>query len=512
MKFATTLAITVVVLALPFSGMAQTTLGAVLTGSQEAPGPGDPDGFGHSTVVFSEDRTQVTITTHVGGLSSVTDGHIHTGAVGVPGGVLIGFVSGAQPFVNGASVTLPVDPLVASQIISNPTGYYVNLHNAAFPAGAIRGQLTSDDNLTFGNSMDGDNEEPGPGDDDGRGAFLITIDDSRTQLSFDVVVANIGTSFTGAHIHTGGTGVQGPVLVGLMTPAIPFVGERLSGTMTIPAEIGAAIAANPAGHYVNVHTTEFTAGAVRGQLGPVHEVSLAAVGRVVGALGELFVTDTRVFNPSFDETITVLFEFFRSGAGAQTATTSKMFEIAPRGTMILDDVVGAGLLETDGLGAARLTSSHPIVAGSRIFDDGRSTNEGTIGQFFPGLSHEDELRRGVIPGIAVTGSLAEKGQFRTNVGFFNPHAHEVTVHIDLIDPSGGQIAPHDTITLAPMMHTQRALNQWFDLSGDVENATMTFNASAGIFGYASVIDGTTSDPIAIIAQEDPGEPGLSSGL
>ena len=507
------LALVLTLLAFAATGVTASTLGAVLTGSQEVPDPGDPDAFGHSTVVFNEARTEVTITTVVGGIESVTAAHIHTGVAGVPGPVLIGFASGSMPFVNGASVTLPVDPEVANAILANPSGYYVNLHNGTFPNGAVRGQLSSQDTTMFGGSMSGDREAPGPGDEDGRGAFLITLDDSRTQLTFDVVVEGIGTSFTGAHIHTGTEGVPGGVLVTLMSSTHQFMDGRLSGTITIPAEVGMAIAASPESHYVNVHTSQFTGGAVRGQLGTVEEVSLAAIGRANGALGELFVTDTRIFNPSFTDEITVMFEFYRSGMPSLLATDSTSFTIPPRGTMILNDVVGEGLLGTTGFGAARLTSNYWFVASSRIFDDRRAAGNGTIGQFFPGLPHAAEIRRGVIPGLAVTGPNAEIGSFRTNIGFFNPHAHTVTVHIDLNAPDGSDVAEHVTMTLGPMEHRQRPLGEWLALpAGDLVAATLTFSASSPIFAYASVLDNETSDPVTIVAVEDQGVPVMPLGL
>src|SRR5688500_12944826 len=256
MKYAMRVAFVVILvsIALPFSALAQ-SLGAVLTGAEEAPGPGDPEGFGSATVTFNAERTQITITTRVGGLSSVTAGHIHIGPDGAPGPVVVGFVSASMPFVNGQPVTLPIDPALANDILENPHGYYINLHNAQFPDGAIRGQLSGDDTTMFGGWMTGDREAPGPGDEDGRGAFIITLDDERDHLTFDVVVEESGTDFTGAHIHPGVEGEPGPVLVGLMSEAHPFVDGRLSGTIAIPEEVGEAIAANPTGYYVNVHTT-----------------------------------------------------------------------------------------------------------------------------------------------------------------------------------------------------------------------------------------------------------------
>ena len=66
-----------------------------------------------------------------------TASHIHTGAAGVNGGVLVPF--GATSFVRSGCTT--TTKAIIDGILANPSGYYVNVHNASYPGGAIRGQL-----------------------------------------------------------------------------------------------------------------------------------------------------------------------------------------------------------------------------------------------------------------------------------------------------------------------------------------------------------------------------------
>ena len=508
MKPLVPLALLLASLALSPIGWSQ-TLGAVLTGAQEAPGPGDEDGFGHATVSFNAARDVVTITTSVSGIGTPTAAHIHEGAAGVPGNVVVGFAGATAPLVNGAAVSVAVDPTLANSILANPSGFYVNVHTAAFPAGAIRGQLTAGATTRLAGSMSGSREAPGPGDDDGRGAFLITLDDIRTRLTFDVMVENIGTDYTGAHIHAGAVGVPGNVVVALMSDSVRFADGRLRGSVTIVPTLGADLAANPGNYYVNVHTTQFGSGAVRGQLAPAQEIVLPVVGHVAGAGGELFVTDVRVFNSSFGNADTALLEYFPSGAAHDSAAMTRLVTIGPRGTVVLDDIAAGLLGLASGLGSVRLTSSAALVATSRIFDDRRDGGEGTIGQFFPGLTSAAALRRGVIPHLASTTAASTKGAFRSNLGFFNPNPSPVTIQLVLLDDDGTLVA-QQTITLDAQMHSQRGLTgagQWFDLgSAEHPDLTLTFNASAPVFAYASVLDNVTSDPVAIIAKEDEGEP------
>jgi hypothetical protein len=78
----------------------------------------------------------------------ITNAHIHGGAAGINGGVLVTvFTSGTVTLVNGAGsftrngVSENLTPTLAQQILDNPAGFYFNIHSTANPGGVIRAQL-----------------------------------------------------------------------------------------------------------------------------------------------------------------------------------------------------------------------------------------------------------------------------------------------------------------------------------------------------------------------------------
>jgi len=106
----------------------------------------------------------------------------------------------------------------------------------------------------------GSNEVPGPGDPDGSGFAVVTLNPGQEEVCFDIQVADV-EPIAAAHIHRGGPNVAGPVVVNFNVAA-----NGLSGCFTADRELIKEILKNPGDFYVNVHNPEFPPGALRGQL------------------------------------------------------------------------------------------------------------------------------------------------------------------------------------------------------------------------------------------------------
>ena len=111
---------------------------ATLDGASEAPGPGDADGLGTATVLVNPGREQLCYSVTVTGIAPARAAHIHEAAAGVAGPVVIA-LSAPTGGTSQGCVTVTRD--FAKEFIKNPSDYYVNVHNAEFPRGAVRGQL-----------------------------------------------------------------------------------------------------------------------------------------------------------------------------------------------------------------------------------------------------------------------------------------------------------------------------------------------------------------------------------
>ncbi len=114
-------------------------------------------------------------------------------------------------------------------------------------------------------TLTGAAEAPGPGDPDGAGTAMLRLRIGQGQICHSLSVSNITLPATAAHIHSGAAGVAGPVVVTLVTPDAD---GNVQGCVPVNRALVKQILRNPAGYYVNVHTSDFPAGgAVRGQLG-----------------------------------------------------------------------------------------------------------------------------------------------------------------------------------------------------------------------------------------------------
>lgn len=103
------------------------------------------------------------------------------------------------------------------------------------------------------------------GDTNGRGSATILLEPARRMVCFGITVSAIGTPVA-AHIHRGATGVNGPIVVTLVHPTAGNPGASSGCVSNVPAGLVNSIKNFPSAFYVNVHTEDFEAGAVRGQL------------------------------------------------------------------------------------------------------------------------------------------------------------------------------------------------------------------------------------------------------
>jgi CHRD domain len=127
----------VAALSLAVSAFAATkTLTTSMNGKSESP-KGDPDGKGTAKVTLNTSTGRVCFKLTWSGIGAPNASHIHKGKKGVAGPVVIPLFGGAAKHTGCVKAS---KSLVRS-IARSPASYYVNIHNAKYPAGAIRGQL-----------------------------------------------------------------------------------------------------------------------------------------------------------------------------------------------------------------------------------------------------------------------------------------------------------------------------------------------------------------------------------
>ena len=121
----------------PVAAAAETVvLTANLSGANEV-GGGAPNGNCAFRVEINTETGDFCYTLYGEKISAPTMAHVHTGAAGVNGGPVITMdVTG-----KGSDMCIAVEPEKLKPIVANPAGFYVNIHTADFPGGAVRGQL-----------------------------------------------------------------------------------------------------------------------------------------------------------------------------------------------------------------------------------------------------------------------------------------------------------------------------------------------------------------------------------
>ncbi|MET0387852.1 MAG: CHRD domain-containing protein, partial [Polyangiales bacterium] len=243
---------------------------------------------GAGAVAISSDRSLVAVRVAHSGLSGApTDAHIHAGAPGFPGPIVLKLgpaLSSTLVFtendftpVNGGPPTF--DALLAA-IEQGQT--YFNVHTEACPTGEIRGQIVSDPQKwstapsEFQTRLRPEAELP-PCEgaaEGGIGIGALVISPDQTQVAISIAHDGLSGAPKMAHIHFGAPDKNGPVVLDLgselKSPIRVTLGkDDYKPTGDAPADFAGLIAAIRSGQtYFNLHTEACGMGEIRGQIVP----------------------------------------------------------------------------------------------------------------------------------------------------------------------------------------------------------------------------------------------------
>lgn len=253
-------------------------LWACLSGEEEVPvqDAGARGGAALRLESLTAGRAMLAVQPGVAGqaIGDLIGAHVHVGGAGVNGGVLIDLRAGpdysTSPSTDTGEGSIAYTPATFARLLADPAGFYVNLHNAPFPGGFVRGQL-SDVPVAFFAAMTSAQEVPAPDPDPGHSGSITAIFTGvfRCQFTVEMVTPAPGT-LIGGHVHDGPAGVAGPILIDLLgAPGVTVSGDLAFGVAPFTGRTFVRLLAAPERFYANMHDPAYPGGVVRGQLSKV---------------------------------------------------------------------------------------------------------------------------------------------------------------------------------------------------------------------------------------------------
>jgi len=104
---------------------------------------GDPDGSAQGTLSIDSDTGRIVWGLYYEGIEAPTAMHIHRGAAGESGGVVVPLTVESKLGDGALTGTVTADLAAVQEILAAPEAFYLNIHTGDFRGGALRAQLGS---------------------------------------------------------------------------------------------------------------------------------------------------------------------------------------------------------------------------------------------------------------------------------------------------------------------------------------------------------------------------------
>ena len=369
---------------------------ATLTGAQEVP-QRQSSATGSGTVVIQPSTRLMTATLTTTGIAG-TDAHIRQAQAGLNGPIVFPLTETAR----GSGIWTARAALTEAQFnVFRAGDFYFNVQSTNFVTGEIRGQILSQQpgttpasatsntststssatgtgtasvgaglnpfatsTATFLTALRGSQEVP-PTPSAATGSGTVLLNPASRQLTAGVTTS--GIAGTGAHIHEGAQGVNGPILIPLVESGTGS-GVWIASAVLTDAQFTALQGGNL---YINVHSAAFPEGEIRGQILP-QTLSLEFI---TGAAGRTGATDITTSTPAGNTTGTGTTGIGITGSGL-TGTTG-MTGIGTTGSG-LTGTTGTTGIGTTGSGLTGTTGTTGIgTTGSGLTGTTGTTGIGT---------------------------------------------------------------------------------------------------------------------------------------
>jgi hypothetical protein len=313
---------------------------------------------------------------------------------------------------------------------------------------------------TYRATLTGDREPSPGGDPNGFGYVFLVLD--GTTVSYYLMARGIGQP-TASHIHVGPPGTSGSVVVGLASSFTQAsTGAYVaSGSVELDATLANQILMNPANYYVNIHTTAYPGGAIRGALigdgGAVTTVTTSGSGDSETTSAYATTLLGRRESPAGDPTASgfagvlldgsvVYYYLWSKGLTSPTASHIHQAPAGQPGSIVVD--LHAAF--TNGVAFGNVTTDGATAAAMRANPGGYYVNIHTPA--FPGGAIRGQLQapetQVFFPVVTSSPGLGGSN-FKTDLRIQDPMDEDATVWAQFYPAnSGGMAAPSQSVKLA----------------------------------------------------------------